>query len=462
MTIEIVNIEDIRPASYNPRKIETEQFENLKQSLQKVGFVIPVLVNRANGVIIAGHQRTKAATAIGIEKVTAIKIDNVAYGDEIKFNQMHNGVDEQQGYTATVRGSDALALNQFVLVPPGQFSVVKSGAELTKEICRLMLRYGNVFNCVVCRGQALIGVNYIKACQLLNMDVNTYRLPDEMFDTAKMYLEGKYGVYSYDEIKRNTYVQGLAQMFRRVEKSEEVRKENHSSLYVNHVLPFLQSADNVRSILDFGCGKGAYIDYLKKSYDAIGVEFYNNNGKSINVSKGNRQIDALISHVSTGKRFEVVVCDSVLNSVDSVRAELSVVTCCNLFCDMGGKLFISGRPYDEQTRKIHYSKSKSVCKRYIEFLDENKFTALYRKGNWYFQHYHLPEDVYALLERCGFKIDDITWCKYGSSWQAAATKVRELSAPEYTDAVDFEFNLPLPNDHSYNRHEEVKAALGLA
>ena len=83
MTIEIVNIEDIRPASYNPRKIETEQFENLKQSLQKVGFVIPVLVNRANGVIIAGHQRTKAATAIGIEKVPAIKIDNVAYGDEI-------------------------------------------------------------------------------------------------------------------------------------------------------------------------------------------------------------------------------------------------------------------------------------------------------------------------------------------------------------------------------------------
>ena len=459
MTIEIIGINEIRPAPYNPRKIEQEQFESLKASLREVGFCIPVLVNRANGIIIAGHQRTKAAKAIGIQKVPAIKIDNVAYGDEIKFNQMHNGVDVQKGYSATIKNYADLPLDEFCIVENSRFSDIESGAEFVKETCKLMLRYGNVFSCVICRGQTLTGANYIKACQLLNMDVNTYRLPDEKFQVAKYYLEGQYGVYSYDEIKRNTYVQGLAQMFRRVEKSDEVKKENHSQLYKNLVLPYLATHDEVSTVLDFGCGKGAYIDHLKQKYEAVGVEFYNNNGKSINVTKGNQQIDALVRYLGHRKTFDVVVCDSVLNSVDSVKAELSVVSCCNLFC--GGKLFISGRPYDEQIRKIYCDRSRTTSKRNIEFLDDNKFTAIYRKGNWYFQHYHLPEDVEQLLDRCGFHIDKLTWRKYGSSWQVEATKIRDLTPEEYIAAVDFEFNLPLPGDKSYNRHGEVKRVLGL-
>lgn len=457
--IEFVDINEIRPAPYNPRRIDSEQFENLKQSLLQVGFVIPVLVNRANSVIIAGHQRTKAARAVGITHVPAIKIDNVAYGDEIKFNQMHNGVDEQEKFSATISDYENIPVNEFVTVESGRFSVIESGGVFTKEICRLILRYGNVFSCVVCRGHALVGANYIKASQLLGIQVNTYRLPDDMFETAKLFLEGKYGVYSYDEIKRNTYVQGLAQMFRRVGKTDEVRKENHSSLYKNFVLPYLATAGNVASVLDFGCGKGAYINHLKRSYQAVGVEFYNNNGKSINVSKGNQQIDGLIRYLEANKRFDVVVCDSVLNSVDSVKAELSVVTCCNLFS--GGKLFISGRPSDEAVKKMFHKQDRSSTKRSIEFLDEDKFTAIYRKGNWYFQHYHMKEDVERLLERCGFEIDRMTWRKYGSSWQVEATKKRDLSAQEYIDAIDFEFNLPLPGEQSYNRQDDVKRVLGL-
>ena len=55
----------------------------------------------------------------------------------------------------------------------------------------------------------------------------------------------------------------------------------------------------------------------------------------------------------------------------------------------------------------------------------------------------------------------MTWCKYGSSWQVEATKKRDLSAQEYIDAIDFEFNLPLPGERSYNRQDDVKSVLGL-
>ena len=119
------------------------------------------------------------------------------------------------------------------------------------------------------------------------------------------------------------------------------KKRNKSVLYETMVIPYIQN-HNVKTILDFGCGKGAYINMLSKKYDAIGVEFYNNNGKDIIVSKGNNMIDKLIAYLNTNKTFDIVVCDSVLNSVDSVKAEKSVMACLNLFTkDIA---FISGRP----------------------------------------------------------------------------------------------------------------------
>lgn len=441
--IETVSIDSIRPADYNPRRINAEQFQALQASLKEVGFAIPVLVNSSNGVIIAGHQRTKAARAIGITEVPAIKVKNCAYGDEIKFNQMHNGVDQQQGYSARVSSDAALRVREFQEVPASLFSVRKFAPEYVKEICRLLLKYGNVFSCVVCGGDVLVGVNYVRACQLLNMKATTYVLPKEIYSTAKVFLEGKYGTYCYDEIKRNTFVQGLAQLNRSVQEKEgKDSRANHSMLYTHLVIPHLAKNADVKTILDFGCGKGAYIQHLARRYTALGVEFYNNNAHSIDMIKGHRQIDRLIQHLKTSPTFDVVVCDSVLNSVDSVQAEKSVVACCNLFSSE--KLFISGRPYDRQVRMLDSSQSKNVRRRKIEFYDENKLTALYRKGNWYFQKYHSKEDVERLMNDCGFRIDKLCWGKYGSSWQVEATKIRDLSRQEYIDAVDFEFNLPLP------------------
>ena len=150
------------------------------------------------------------------------------------------------------------------------------------------------------------------------------------------------------------------------------------------MIPYLMKS-HTESILDFGCGKGAYISRLMKSYSgAIGVEFYNNNGSQINVSMGNLQIDRLIAYMEKKKNFDVVVCDSVLNSVDSVEAEKSVMACLNLFCKK--KLFISGRPLKAILDKLEHSKDKSARK-YVSYLDSDNFTGDYRKGNWYFQHF---------------------------------------------------------------------------
>lgn len=55
--IEKINIRDITPADYNPRKMRDEEFRNLIKSMDEFGVVDPLTVNLKNNTIIGGHQR---------------------------------------------------------------------------------------------------------------------------------------------------------------------------------------------------------------------------------------------------------------------------------------------------------------------------------------------------------------------------------------------------------------------
>ena len=91
--ISYVEISNIKGAVYNPRIIGKEEIQRLKNSIEKLGFVIPVLVNKKNNVIVAGHQRTRTAKEMGIKEIPVIYVEDMEIGDEVKFNQVHNSID---------------------------------------------------------------------------------------------------------------------------------------------------------------------------------------------------------------------------------------------------------------------------------------------------------------------------------------------------------------------------------
>lgn len=58
---ETIKITDIKPAEYNPRTIQEDNFQKLKQSLDQFGLVDPIIINLKNdNTIIGGHQRYQA------------------------------------------------------------------------------------------------------------------------------------------------------------------------------------------------------------------------------------------------------------------------------------------------------------------------------------------------------------------------------------------------------------------
>ena len=75
MELEKVKIEELEPATYNPRQISTKQFNDLKESITKFGMVDPLIVNKNSYTIVGGHQRYKICKELGYKEIGCIILD---------------------------------------------------------------------------------------------------------------------------------------------------------------------------------------------------------------------------------------------------------------------------------------------------------------------------------------------------------------------------------------------------
>jgi hypothetical protein len=72
---EWVPIADLRTWSANPRKNDGAPVAKVKASIARFGFGSPILARRADGEIIAGHTRLKAARELGLDRVPVRYLD---------------------------------------------------------------------------------------------------------------------------------------------------------------------------------------------------------------------------------------------------------------------------------------------------------------------------------------------------------------------------------------------------
>ena len=91
---ELWNIEDVKPAEYNPRKRlvpDDPEYQKLKESLLRFGTVEPLVINK-DGTIIGGHQRYNVLKDLGEKKVPVSVVD-LNKQDEKALNVALNKID---------------------------------------------------------------------------------------------------------------------------------------------------------------------------------------------------------------------------------------------------------------------------------------------------------------------------------------------------------------------------------
>lgn len=434
-------ITDLQGADYNPRKIDPSAIERLCESIREIGVCKPIIV-RGN-TIVAGHQRTRALRAMGVTHAPVFRLstDTTVY-DEVRFNQLHNGTDLDLDEEPVRIGRTLKGQTGFVTLEPGEVigDLLSRGAKLRSEICRLMLSYGPWGACVATDdGEIIHAAQYALACVMLHKPCLVFVIPAAMKSKARGYLSSQYGVFSYDAIKRDTFVQTFAQMFR----LRGGKKDNESPTYELLFKPWLKANPGAR-VLDFGCGQGDYVRALRTAgVDITGLEFFRRTGDAIDVDQVNRMVDSVIAKLRNGK-FDAVILDYVLNSVDSQKAEEDVLNSIHGLCRVGGTLFFSGRSAERVRDLLRHRQAayKKQVHRNVEFLDENGLTALYRKGTWFFQKFHEPEDIERMCRVRGWKIENQHKTPIGFNVQAKKER-DNLDPLVIVESLRREFNMPV-------------------
>lgn len=88
LSVELMEINSLIEAEYNPRELTDKQYLQLKDSLLRFGVIDPVLVNvnpERENIIIGGHQRTKVWRDLGNTTIPCIKL-NLSAEQEKELN----------------------------------------------------------------------------------------------------------------------------------------------------------------------------------------------------------------------------------------------------------------------------------------------------------------------------------------------------------------------------------------
>lgn len=450
---------NLRAATYNPRKIAPDALNMLVASITAIGFCKPIIATD-DGLILAGHQRTKAAHVLDMPYVPAwvISSTSLTLADETRFNQLHNGTDLDQ-VDAPVRVPPGREVG-FFEVEPGQIqgNLRSRGAIVRQQICDLMVRYGRWGAAVATySGLVVSSPQYALACKLLGVPCRVHRVPDDKEQEALGWFARAYGEFSYDHLPRDTFVQTFAQPLRLRAGGGAMKGQGrnlNSVLYEAHVLRKLQKSER---LLDLGCGQRDYVDMLRaQGYSALGMEFYYRNGNAIDTRAVHAMCDELFASLRAHGLFDVTMADSVINSVDTMAAENDVLTVLNAFCRPNGRIYFSGRR-KELVKSLLALKSDATreTRNQIYFLDKNGFSAILLKGSWLYQKFHSKDEALALARRyCG---TDVRY-RAAAGWIIEADKRVELPDDQVEAAIRREFDLIWPDGHRVNRADDAVAA----
>lgn len=101
LKIEYVPIDSIKPYAGNAKLHPQEQIDQIKRSIELMGFDDPIAVWK-NGEVIEGHGRLIAAQQLGMDKVPIIRLDDLTDEQRRAYALIHNKVTMNSGFDMEV------------------------------------------------------------------------------------------------------------------------------------------------------------------------------------------------------------------------------------------------------------------------------------------------------------------------------------------------------------------------
>lgn len=102
MNIEELKLAEIKPYARNQKKHPDEQINNIAISIDKYGFIQPIVVDSNNEIVI-GHGRYLAAKKLEIENVPCVRVEELDEDEIRKLRIIDNKLNESEWDTDNLK-----------------------------------------------------------------------------------------------------------------------------------------------------------------------------------------------------------------------------------------------------------------------------------------------------------------------------------------------------------------------
>jgi DNA modification methylase len=106
---ELRNLQTLKPYQHNARTHSKRQIEQIARSIERFGFLNPVLID-ASGTIIAGHGRVEAARQLGLGRVPTLRIEHLSDAEKRAYVLADNKLAEKAGWDREILAIELQAL----------------------------------------------------------------------------------------------------------------------------------------------------------------------------------------------------------------------------------------------------------------------------------------------------------------------------------------------------------------
>lgn len=101
LQIEYVPLKSIKPYAGNAKLHPQEQIDQIKRSIELMGFDDPIAI-WSNGEIIEGHGRYMAAKQLGMKEVPIIRLDSLTDEQRRAYALIHNQLTMNSGFDVDI------------------------------------------------------------------------------------------------------------------------------------------------------------------------------------------------------------------------------------------------------------------------------------------------------------------------------------------------------------------------
>jgi len=503
--MKLVNIDEVRPSTYNPRTADPKRLDIIELSLRKLGFVLPLYAS-SDGEIISGHQRHHVAKRMGATLVPVAYVKSMPLDERkavnIAFNRGTNDLARQDTPADLTQALDQIDLEALAAKLPDKavdspefhpclntrrlplkpFLTANKGRfqGYTRNISKSLYLKG-VLMPVVATPDLKV-VNGLGRLQILaemgkdSVEV-VFITPEEAALSDAML-----NLLSMDFDIHNRYRDMLRyNSFRRSRRTRPVLGRG----FIFKVMGQRASSDfdlenpedrarwirmHGTSVVDFGAGHLTETQMLRKArIHVTPFEPYRikAGGEEIDKEESLNVVRDFLEDIATGRKYSSIFIASVLNSIPFASDRRAVVCLCHALCSEKTRVYavasskkqadwrsVTGASY------INGSDGRSIGFK-LEYEDGVRLGEISSRPKM--QKYHTPKEFYELFHEFFEQVKVTEAC---NNVQATAAIPRPLDTLKLKEAIEFEFDLPYPGGTTMNMVKEAKTAfsqrLGIA